>query len=112
MMLFQKEKPPLTTPLWEQLPEEPFRAFAAFARFRDLGPRRTVRSAFFSLNPPTRYAKNKGGCTRAISGQWFNWCRKYDWGNRARAYDAHKRPPKVDELFDHFAEQDLKEESV
>lgn len=63
--------------LWEKRPRESFKAFAAFAVYRDLGPERTL--------PKT---------TAALSGKpglemIQKWSAANDWIERAEAYDLY-----------------------
>lgn len=58
---------------WEMLPNETDNAFEAFRIYRDLGARRSIRETGKTL-----------GKNLTTLGEWSV---KYDWPNRARAYD-------------------------
>lgn len=60
---------------WEQRETETNAAFAAFAFYRDMGPRRSIRTA----------AKEAG--KNGAQGQWGLWSRTYDWVGRCRDFD-------------------------
>lgn len=64
-----------------RLAGESARAHAAFLRFRDLGPGRSIVEAF-------RQTEGKPGAKQA-SGRWNAWSARYDWHGRAGAYDDH-----------------------
>src|SRR5262249_32863170 len=65
---------------YEQLPDEPSRAFAMFCRYRDAGPGRELRGIY-------RAATGKPQAIQA-SGCWRKWYTQYRWKERALAYDA------------------------
>jgi hypothetical protein len=65
---------------WEQQPGESARAFAAFAAYRDRGPRRSLRAA-----AQTFY----GRTTAALERQLDKWSRAFCWVERANAWDQH-----------------------
>jgi hypothetical protein len=66
---------------WDQLPDEPGPAYAAFLAYRDLGRARTVRGAY-------RQAKSNPGATQA-SGAFSGLAKRYCWAQRAQAWDAY-----------------------
>ena len=59
----------------ERKPNEGAKAFAAFTLYANLGPERSL----------ARVGKELGKSEGLIE----RWSRRYDWGNRVRAYDAH-----------------------
>lgn len=65
---------------WDQLPNEPKEAFAAFVVYRDLGPTRGVVEAY-------RQSRGKPGAKQA-TGTWNGWAKRYRWAPRAAAWDA------------------------
>jgi hypothetical protein len=68
-------------PPWERWPNESAKAFAAFCAYRDLGPNRSLVSAY----------RLQKGCERAtISGCWSRWRKKYHWKDRAQAFDQER----------------------
>lgn len=58
---------------WDMRPDESDNAFQAFATYRDLGAMRSIRAAGEQL-----------GKNRVTLEQWSS---KFDWPNRAKAYD-------------------------
>ena len=69
----------------ERLPQESPRAYRAFCIYRDLGPDRSLDQAwkrFCAASDPT---KNRGSARRP--GHWAAWSQKYQWVERAEAYD-------------------------
>jgi hypothetical protein len=65
---------------WEQQPRETGRAFGAFAIYRDLGPRRSLRAAT---------AKFYGRTSSALERQVDKWSRTFNWVERVNAWDRH-----------------------
>jgi uncharacterized membrane protein len=69
----------------ERLPQESPRAYRAFCIYRDLGPDRSLDQAwkrFCAASDPT---KDRGSARRP--GHWAAWSQKYQWVERAEAYD-------------------------
>jgi hypothetical protein len=66
---------------WERQPEETARAYAAFSRFRELGPGRTLSEAYRTGTGRKEAA--------APSGQWRGWYAAHRWRERAERWDAH-----------------------
>ena len=67
-------------PIYERLPNESAKAYAAFCLYRDLPPNvRAIRTAYRSQ--PGREQAND------YSGAWLNWAATYTWIDRVRAYD-------------------------
>jgi hypothetical protein len=62
-------------PAWSPLPNERPRAHQAACAYFEMGPGRSVSAV------STKLGKN-----RALIGRWS---KKFDWGDRAAAYDAH-----------------------
>lgn len=65
--------------VWERQDDETSIAYAAFLRFRDLGPGRSVLAA---------YNQNSHRARRA-PGQWNKWASQHRWKQRAAAWDNH-----------------------
>lgn len=76
---------------WDRLEEESIKAYEAFCAYRDMGSSRGVLKAY-----RLKTGKNEAN---TISGQWLGWYDKFDWKERARAYDVHleKQARKVKE---------------
>ncbi len=67
---------------WERRDDESAPAFIAFSVYRDLGPTRSIDAAWRT----TQTGQNRG--KRAPSA-WEGWSSRFDWVERAAAYDAH-----------------------
>jgi hypothetical protein len=65
---------------WQQQPGESARAFGAFAVYRDLGPRRSLRAAAASFY---------GRISASLERQVDKWSRAFRWVERANAWDQH-----------------------
>lgn len=72
--------------LWERQPAESRRAYAAFARYRDLGPLRTMRRAAGLLYHDT---DDPALCTGPQLAQLKEWSRTLGWAERVGAWDDH-----------------------
>lgn len=82
---------------FEQQPGETPRAFAAFVRYRDMGPQRSIdraRGGSPGIQPDI---------TRSPS--WHKWARVHHWVERAQSYDAL-----LDARARHAAELDVIEQ--
>lgn len=66
----------MTQEPWERLPEEPTKAWDAFAAYRDMGSLRSLAKVGRTLGKSTTMAEE--------------WSRRWDWVARARAYDAEQ----------------------
>jgi hypothetical protein len=66
---------------WDQLPEESSAAYARFLAYRNLGPARTVRSAYRAASAQNRKKKY-------TSGQWSKESAAHRWADRAEAWDV------------------------
>lgn len=64
-------------------------AFAAFCRYRDLGPRRSLDEVDRQLYPPPAPGQRRTSASRRRRGQISDWSRAHDWVTRAAAWDAH-----------------------
>jgi hypothetical protein len=67
---------------------ESSRAFAAFIKYRNLGPLRSIDAvaANDAIGP---VAANKAKRKRRASGVYNRWSSQHHWVERALAYDAH-----------------------
>jgi len=76
---------------WERLDNESSKAYRAFCVYRDLGPDRSIDKAMAAVGQKNRRT-------------WGEWCSKYNWVERAAAYDsyleAEKRKEKEREILD------------
>lgn len=70
------------TELYDKLPEETDRAYAAFCSYRDLGPTRSLAKAAEVFY---------GGKTRAKVVQFENWSSTHGWVQRATVWDEEQR---------------------
>lgn len=62
---------------WDKRDDETHDSFLAFAFFRDMGPSRTLRQAWFALNPDAK----------GMNATFFKWSKKYGWMARVSAFD-------------------------
>jgi hypothetical protein len=68
---------------WERQPGEPEKAFAAFAAYRDLGPKRSLDAVGRQL-----YGGTQTGRKRDATGRLQEWSRTWQWVERAAAWDG------------------------
>ena len=61
--------------IWELREKESIEAYAAFCKYRDLGPSRSLNAAY--------------GKSKRASGRWNQWAADHEWSERVRAYDEH-----------------------
>lgn len=79
---------------WERLDSESAKAFAAFCLFRDMGPKRTLNEAsrrYHSKASGVQDKDNQGTDKpryRQKSGLMRLWYEKFDWRQRALAWDG------------------------
>jgi len=78
--------------IWDRLPNESTKAYAAFCVYRDLGPERSLDKAGQKLDKPR-------------SRKWLGeWSAKYKWVERAEAYDDYIEKLKRKEREEAIAE--------
>lgn len=80
-----------SAPQWDRQPGESSRAFAAFVAYRDLGPSRSIDSAWRAAQTKQAAKKRqKGGrsAARRADGRFSAWCKKWRWVERAELWDA------------------------
>lgn len=65
---------------WDQLPDEPDRAYAWFLVYLNLGPGRSIEKAYQSAIASNRVKSR-------ASGQWSYYSSVYTWEARANAFD-------------------------
>lgn len=101
---------------WDQLPGESSKAYAAFAIYRDLGPRRSVDEASRAYHRPTPQAATSTATRRrrGASGQVRLWAERWNWSARARAWDQElervktsKQVAAVEEMAERHAKEAL-----
>jgi terminase small subunit-like protein len=68
---------------WNQQAGESSKAYRNFCHFRDAGPGRELRAIY-------RQVASKPDVKQA-SGQWLTWYGKWEWKNRALAWDAEQQ---------------------
>jgi len=78
---------------WERRKGEGSKAYAAFLRYRDLGPGRSVAKAVGA-----RQAAKEGKAR--YFHWWRRWAGKYEWKVRAEAWDDHVAAIASDRLLD------------
>lgn len=64
--------------IWERLPNESSKAYAAFCIYRDLGFERSLDKALAVANKKPTNRRH-----------WARWMEKYKWVERAQAYDDY-----------------------
>lgn len=67
---------------WEQLEGESDAAYVRFLAYRNLGPRRSIDSAY-------KTTARKSDKTVQANGQWTDDSRFYNWVARAKAWDIY-----------------------
>ena len=70
--------------LWERQSGETDKSFDAFTIFRDLGPNRTLVDVFRRRSPDSR-----ASASGRLPSYFVDWASKWNWKERAAAYDAH-----------------------
>ena len=75
--------------MWDPMPGESAKAYAAFCLYRDLGPRRTLDEASRWYHAPPGQADNRATSARRsrASGTVRAWAERWHWGARALAWD-------------------------
>lgn len=63
---------------WLRREDETNTAYAAFCRYRDYGPERSILKVL-----------EAAGLTASRGGIWGRWSKRYEWVRRAGEYDAH-----------------------
>jgi hypothetical protein len=72
--------------VWERQPGESSKAYAAFCIYRDLGTERSLDKALAAANKKPTNRRH-----------WSRWMDKYNWLERARAYDDYLERKKREE---------------
>jgi hypothetical protein len=67
----------------ERLPKESIRAYRAFCIYRDLGAARSLDKAWRGFQAD----QGKDATSARRPGHWADWSQKFDWFERAQAYD-------------------------
>lgn len=70
--------------LWERLPNESARAYAAFVIYRDMGAVRSLDKAY-------HHATGQQESGKRAPGRWTQWSVQHQWSDRAAAWDAMLR---------------------
>jgi hypothetical protein len=100
---------------WERQEGEPSKAFAGFEGYRMLGPDRSLQAAWekYCTRPGTLRERRQADREEArhYPGYWAAWARKWEWRERAAAWDeevaALARDRELDrELQTRMAEQE------
>ncbi len=71
--------------VWLKQPGETALSYEAFCKFRDLGPRRSLRQATKAAYDLDELPSNNSSKLWVVK----KWSAKFDWVERAWAYDAH-----------------------
>lgn len=75
----------MATSLWEQVDGEPNEAYARFLVYRNLGPSRSLDAAYLVHGGG---AAKRGKPQQRASGQWMHDSSKFNWVERATAWDV------------------------
>jgi len=70
---------------WEKQPHESGQAFAAFAKYRDLGVRRSILKASQVHHDDTP----NGATVESLKAHFGKWSSRWNWVARAEAYDLY-----------------------
>lgn len=75
---------------WERLPDETDKAWAAFSRYLDAGPDRTLSNAEEPAKSPksARKSPKKPPVKKTVSGSVKDWSKRFRWRERANAWDG------------------------
>jgi len=74
---------------WHRQPHESPKAYAAFAAYRDLGVERSIDKAYVVLQEARRRPDDKSTPKKEANRHWDVWCSKFNWVERATAYDDY-----------------------
>ena len=72
--------------IWERLPSESSKAYAAFCIYRDMGPERSIEKVQEKVGKKSGYLRHL-----------YRWSSKYNWFERAKAYDDYIERKKREE---------------
>jgi hypothetical protein len=78
--------PEPTAPSWDRLADEPNLWFSRFERYRLAGPDRSLRAAH-NAEKADKGKKRQ----RSIPGAWSRAAARWNWRERAEAWDEHER---------------------
>ncbi len=87
-------------PLWEPLPGERPKAFAAFELYRQLGPGRSVEEAWRRYRVGAAAPSSRSRTPSRAMPYFSEWAVKYRWQERARAWDAEQAEIERDQRLD------------
>lgn len=76
---------PTAPRIWERMPHEPPKAYAAFVIYRSLGKTRSTREVYELTKGLEPGSKKVGG----IPPYFSKWSSHYGWVSRAAAFDEH-----------------------
>lgn len=82
----------MTARPWHRQPGETDKAFLAFVTYRDLGAERSIPAAMKTYGEPAGNLR-----------YWEGWSSRYDWVQRAAAYDAHLDEVRLNAIEDRVA---------
>lgn len=71
---------------WDKQESETATAFRAFQVYLNLGPERTLKTAYAARQ---RKSNQKATGSSAVPGSWTGWSRSNAWPDRAAAWDAY-----------------------
>lgn len=87
---------------YQQLEQESAPAYQAFIRYCELGPQRSIDTAY-------RASIGQEESNKTASGRWTKWSQDYRWVERAKAWDAeqvlavveHRKAEHLSEIADY-----------
>jgi len=74
---------------WQRQKDESFKAYAAFVAYRDLGVDRSIDKAYAAKRAAQQQPNDKPTSSGRASRYWAEWSTRYNWVERAMAYDDY-----------------------
>lgn len=74
---------------WHRRADETSAAHLAFRAYLDVGPGRTVFSAYKAAKERRKDVNRRARQIRSAPSRWYRWAEAHAWTERADAYDAH-----------------------
>lgn len=77
------------TEVWLRAEGEGHIPYEAFEHYRNMGPSRSVDRAYRQLMVEKGKRSEEEVGSLSASGRWWDWYKRFNWGERAQAWDAH-----------------------
>lgn len=77
------------TETWLRAESEGHIPYEAFEKYRDMGPSRSVDKAYRNFMVQKGKRSEEEVTSLSASGRWWEWYKRFNWGERAQAWDAH-----------------------